>query len=102
MKRAHDAVSLCIRRERDTLSHRVDARDGPVMEPSMLSGFRDCWSIQLTSQMIHGFKSGTICPQIRRAPAARLHRPRHGLSERSSMELNVVSKRHPFEYRAFF
>jgi len=30
------AVSLCIRRERDTLSHRVDARDGPVMEPSML------------------------------------------------------------------
>jgi hypothetical protein len=36
VKRAHDAVSLCIRRERDTLSHRVDARDGPVMEPSML------------------------------------------------------------------
>jgi formate hydrogenlyase subunit 4 len=32
---AHDAVP-CIRRERDTLSHRVDARDGPVMETSML------------------------------------------------------------------
>src|ERR1700730_8516363 len=31
VKRAHDAVP-CIRRERDTLSHRVDARDGPVME----------------------------------------------------------------------
>jgi hypothetical protein len=28
---AHDAVP-CIRRERDTLSHRVDARDRPVME----------------------------------------------------------------------
>ena len=36
VKRAHDAESLCIRRERDTLSHRVDARDRPVMEPSML------------------------------------------------------------------
>ena len=30
VKRAHDAVP-CIRRERDTLSHRADARDGPVM-----------------------------------------------------------------------
>jgi hypothetical protein len=29
-KRAHDAVP-CIRRERDTLSRRVDARNGPVM-----------------------------------------------------------------------
>jgi hypothetical protein len=37
VKRAHYAVSLCIRRSAILLSHRVDARDGPVMEPSMLS-----------------------------------------------------------------
>jgi hypothetical protein len=34
VKRAHDAVP-CIRRERDTLSHRVDARDGPAMMKSL-------------------------------------------------------------------
>jgi hypothetical protein len=31
VKRAHDAVP-CIRREHYALSHRIDARDGPVME----------------------------------------------------------------------
>jgi hypothetical protein len=30
VKHAYDAVP-CIRRERDTLSHRLDARDGPMM-----------------------------------------------------------------------
>jgi len=34
VKHAHDAVP-CIRRERDTLSHREDARDGPVMGNSL-------------------------------------------------------------------
>ena len=33
MKRAHDVVPY-IRREHNTLSHRIDARDGPVMEPA--------------------------------------------------------------------
>jgi hypothetical protein len=60
VKRAHDAVP-CIRREHyRTLSHRVDAREGPVMEPACSSTFQSCWSIQLTSQTIHRFKLRTI------------------------------------------
>jgi hypothetical protein len=50
VKRAHDAVP-CIRRERyRTLGHRIDARDGPVIEPACSSELRICWSKQLTSK----------------------------------------------------
>ena len=33
--------SLCIRRERNTLSHRLDARDGPVMGEQFLPSRSD-------------------------------------------------------------
>jgi len=65
VKRDHDAVP-CIRRERNTLSHRyVPIRGGDGT--SMPLRVRSCWSIQLTSQIDHRtarFKFEDNCPQM--------------------------------------
>jgi hypothetical protein len=74
VKRAHDAVP-CIRRERDTLSHRVDARDGPVMEPA-------CSRVRKLLVNTAHFKNNSQiqiednCSQMRHSAAARRYRPR--------------------------
>jgi len=47
VKRAHDVVPY-IRRERKTLSHRIDAREGPVIRIAFHARAPTCWSIQTT------------------------------------------------------
>jgi hypothetical protein len=47
VKHAHDVVPY-IRREHKTLSHRVDARKGPVMGILFHARAPTCWSIQTT------------------------------------------------------
>ena len=53
VKRAHDVVPY-IRREHKTLSHRVDAREGPVMGIVFHARAPTCWSIQTTSRKVLG------------------------------------------------
>ena len=47
VKHAHDVVPY-IRREHRTISHRVDAREGPVMGIVFHTRAPTCWSIQTT------------------------------------------------------
>jgi len=49
VKHAHDAVPY-IRREHDALSHRLDARDGPVMGIAFHACTPAYWSKQITSR----------------------------------------------------